>query len=115
MKIESWTSWDKADALGGLKTMGGYPRLRTWDEYKLTWCEGEHDRLEALREEILQQGLRTSGEHHQNAENGAPVFSDGTAASFSMRAWGDLMAAIWHSETGEDCIYMDFYLSWGEE
>ena len=40
-----------------------------------------------------------------------PVFDDGTVGSFSFRAWGDLMAAIWNTEENTNKYsYMDFYM-----
>jgi hypothetical protein len=39
-----------------------------------------------------------------------PVFDDGAIATFSFRAWGDLMAAIWADTDGRRHGYMDYYM-----
>lgn len=55
-------------------------------------------------------GIREGGDWHQSDACGCPVFSDGTTALFSYRAWGDIMAAIWSEHDGKDYGYMDFYM-----
>jgi hypothetical protein len=66
--------------------------------------------IEVLRKEIVNKKIRISGDEHQNNNNGTPLFSDDTVASFSFRGWGDLMAAIWSEEENYDYCYMDFYM-----
>ena len=63
---------------------------------------------EALRQAIIARGLRRGGEWHQNAQDGVPVFDDGTVGTFSFRSWGDLMAATWSGEDGHGYSYMHF-------
>jgi hypothetical protein len=64
--------------------------------------------LEALRLSILHLGLTEGGFWHQR-DCGVPLFSDDTVGFFSMRAWGDLMAAIWNSELATKSFsYVDF-------
>jgi len=65
---------------------------------------------EALREECVKHNIRMTGEQHQYDSRGTPVFSDGKIGSFSMRAWGDLMAAVWSEAKDKDYGYMDFYM-----
>lgn len=65
--------------------------------------------FEALRKEILAKGIKLGGYFHQsNTEAGVPVFSDGKVATYSLRAWGDLMAAIWSEKEGKNYSYIDF-------
>jgi len=63
---------------------------------------------EAFRKEILSIGLWVGGDWHQH-QGGVPLFSDGTVGSWSYRAWGDIMAAIWSEYYDKDYNYMDFY------
>jgi hypothetical protein len=63
---------------------------------------------EALRDECVKHNIRITGLQHQNDSNGVPVFSDGKIGSFSLRAWGDVMAAIWSEAEDKDYNYMDF-------
>ena len=63
---------------------------------------------EALREACVKHNIRITGLQHQNEANGVPVFSAGKIGSFSFRAWGDLMAAIWSEAENRDYNYMDF-------
>ena len=65
---------------------------------------------EGLRREILARSLRRGGDWHQYSLAGVPVFNDGAIGTFSFRAWGDLMAAIWADVDGRDYSYMDFYM-----
>lgn len=71
---------------------------------------------EALRKEIVNKNIKEGGFWHQTGE-GIPLFSDNTIASFSMRAWGDLMAAIWSEEEDENYTYTDFawYTDWKDD
>lgn len=81
-----------------------------WKDYLQSHHEDGHPYLEAVRAAVLQLRLRRGGDWHQTDERGAPVFSDGTAATFSFRAWGDLLAAVWSEAEGKDYSYMDFYM-----
>lgn len=64
---------------------------------------------EAIRESVLKNNIRFTGKEHQNSDQGVPVFEDDTIGSFSFRAWGDIMAAIWSEEENKNYTYMDFY------
>lgn len=77
-----------------------------WADYLDNWEESWHPHLEALRRAIVRGGIRNGGNWHQDF--GTPLFSDGTIGAFSMRAWGDLMAAVWSEEEGCDYTYCDF-------
>lgn len=71
--------------------------------------------VSALRAAIIAQNIRFGGDWHQNAPNGAAIFSDGKSFCTSMRAWGRLLAAIWTSEDGSSYRYVDFYMDGGWE
>lgn len=108
MKVVGLTSFDPAQdmkrSLGGL---GGFFSLgMRWADY--VEAVGENEYTLALREYIVQNEIKEGGGWHQ--DEGVPVFEDGTVASFSFRAWGDLLAAIWSEELNQDFCYMDFYL-----
>lgn len=66
--------------------------------------------IQILGDEISEKGYAFSGNDHQNALTGVPVFSDGTCLRASMRSWGGIMAVIYSSVEGIDLSYMDFYM-----
>ena len=81
-------------------------------EYPSRNADGEDFReiMQLIGDEVVKNGYSFSGQDHQNAETGVPVFSDGTCLRASMRSWGYIMAAI-HSEIeGINLSYMDFYM-----
>lgn len=96
------------ESVGGL---GGDPERRTWRGYLAGWTPEVHPYLEAIRAEILKDKNKGNGWWHHG--EGCPVFSDGTCAAFSMRAWGDLQSAIWNTAEKRGRArrygYMDFY------
>lgn len=141
MRVIDWISYagteNKKDSLGGwggwfnasmLGTAGDAGREVTgerhtsgtspWDEYveSTTTTEKEAAYAEALRKSIVQHDVRYGGFWHQYSENGVPLFEDGTVATFSMRAWGDLLAAIWSDVDGKPYCYADFawYSEWDD-
>lgn len=63
------------------------------------------EQISLIKEEIIKNKYRFSGEEHQNSLTGVPVFSDGTCFRASMRSWGMIMAAIYGG------TYMDFYMT----
>ena len=81
-----------------------------WPDYLVNFKPVSFPYLEALKKEIVSKNIRYTGEDHQNADDGVPVFSDGTVLVLSWRAWGDLMAAVWSTEENKDYCYMDFYM-----
>lgn len=111
--VVEWISESEIDgkeaAIGG---MGGFFKegMRGNKDYFDTFIPEVKPYYEALRKEIIAKGLRITGEQHQYSEGGVPVFSDGKIGSFSYRAWGDLMAAVWSEEENKDYHYMDFYM-----
>lgn len=91
LTIIGWTSFDS-----------GYPTIELSDENMAVV-------LPLLAQEIGQKRYVFSGEAHQYAETGMPVFSDGTAFRASMRCWGTIMASLYSDIDGTDYHYMDFY------
>ena len=76
MKIIKWTFW------GDPK----YPEVE--------WAGPDADKPyeETVVEAIRQHGYRFSGQAHQNAQYGVPVFENGKQYNVSMRHWGRIMA-----------------------
>ena len=81
-------------------------------EYPSRNVEGPELReiVQLIGDECVKNGYAFSGQDHQNAETGVPVFSDGTCLRASMRAWGQIMAAIYSAVDGIELSYMDFYM-----
>ena len=111
LRVVRTTSWaaaigDFPESCGG---MGGWVSSSIgWAEYLEAMPAQQHAHLEALRRWVLAEGIRRGGDWHQ--AGGVPVFSDGTVGAFSMRGWGDLLAAIWNTEEAPSYSYMDFYM-----
>lgn len=66
--------------------------------------------VQLIGNEVVKYGYSFSGQEHQNAMTGVPVFSDGTCFRASMRAWGQIMAAIYSAIDNVSLSYMDFYM-----
>ena len=112
MKVTKWVSYGDAEGLddhcGG---MGGFfDHGMRWKDYVKAFKEEARPYLEALREAIIDKGLRITGSQHQHSPDGVPIFDDGSCGTFSYRAWGDLMAAVWSEVEDKDYCYMDFYM-----
>jgi hypothetical protein len=101
--------------VGGLGGWFGLKQPNTWQDYLDSWKEPAHPYIYALRASIVERGIRWGGDWHQEADDGTPVFSDGTVAEFSYRGWGDLLAAIWSDEDGQAYSYVNFYMGWPGE
>lgn len=116
MKVVKWIPYGEQkgleEAFGG---MGGWfnwtEKGQRWKDYLAVWKEEVHPYIEAFREEVLRRELRVGADWHQYGPGGVPVFEDGKYASFSYRAWGDIMAAIWSEKEDRDYTYMDFYMN----
>lgn len=111
--VVNWICPEDADkrecSIGG---MGGFPEAMLWEDYIEGLPEDKLPYYNALRASILKNGA-ISGDDHQRAEYGTPLFSDGTIASFSFRGWGDLLASIFNSKINEKkWQYMDFYYTY---
>lgn len=94
----------------GLGGMGGFfdDGMR-WKDYLEIWKPEVHELLEDLRKAIVESGLKCTGAEHQSGALAVPLFPDGKVATYSYRAWGDLMAAVWSEEENKDYSYMSFY------
>lgn len=111
MEVINWISYDEAEQkVPSIDRMGGFFGAgMCWNDY-IAHSSTAIQHLEVLRAEIIAKNIRITGQGHQYADNGVPVFEDGTVALFSYRGWGDLMAAIWSTEENKDYNYMDFYM-----
>lgn len=120
IQVIKWISYDKAvellnmnilqdNHIGGLG--GWFEKGDRWKDYRNAFKEKAHPYQEALRKSIIERKLKYCGNDHEELEDGVPVFSDFTVATYSYRAWGDLMAAIWSTEENKDYSYIDFYMS----
>ena len=114
MKVIEWVAYDydkpeyPQNALGG---MGGwFQNGYRFKDYLEEYDESVHPYINAFREAVLEMKLKEGGDWHQNWD-GTPKFDDGTVSTFSYRAWGDIMAAIWSTEENKDYNYMDFYMT----
>lgn len=113
MRVIDWIGGEESNhrevSVGG---MGGFfQNGMRWDAYIKSFLETFHPYLEAIREDVVKNGIEICGDEHQNSDRGVPLFENGTIGSFSFRAWGDLMAAIWSTERDQDYSYLDFYMS----
>ena len=113
MKVEKWVDWQQANALeeAGIGGMGGwFAHGHRWHDYIDQYDIEQRPYVEALRQSIIEKKIKHGGDWHQNDLEGAPVFEDGKSVTYSYRAWGDLLAAIWSTEENKDYQYMDFYM-----
>lgn len=115
MKVADWVGPEFIEQFKpeeSVSTFGGFfsDGMR-WKDYITIWKDELVPYIEAIREAVLVQNLQFGGDEHQYGEYGTPLFEDGTIGSFSFRAWGDLMAAIWAEKEDKDYSYMDFYMS----
>ena len=111
LEVVKWVSNDEAEKLScSFGGMGGFfnDGMR-WKDFLDAFIPESHQYAEALRRDIIKRRIKECGLWHQENENGVPVFSDGTVAMFSFRAWGDLLAAIWSTEENRDSNYLEFY------
>lgn len=114
MNIVEWITVNEAadKPEHGLGGMGGFFQdgMR-WPEYLACFKPEAHPDLEELRASILTHRIRCTGDQRQNAGGlVVPLWSDGTVDTYSWRAWGDLMAAVWSTADSRDYSYMDFYM-----
>ena len=112
MKVIGWIDYNQVEkwmdeSIGGFG--GFFKDGMRWEDYISSAPECGIKYYEALRDIIILENLKYTGSQHQHLDGGVPVFADGTIATFSFRAWGDLMAAIWSTEENKDYSYMDFY------
>ncbi len=112
VKVIDWINYEEAkdltESVGGLG--GFFENGMRWKDYIEVFPKNFIPYLEAIRDSVIENKLRYTGEFHQYGDTGVPVFSDNTCASMSYRAWADLMAAIWSEHEDKDYNYMDFYM-----
>ena len=124
MKVLNWISNEAAEAkpeapIGGLGGWFGF-NAGTGEHHPHTWADYLERKkpearpyAEALRDAIVEGRIWEAGDWHQvdaiSDNRGVPLFEDGTVATFSFRAWGDLLAAVWSEQLGRSYCYMDFY------
>lgn len=109
MQVIKWISYDESrqyeESVGW---MGGTSTCLMWEEYLQYYGKNTWEYLEAIRTKILEENLKVTGAEHQDRYT--PLFEDNTVGSFTYRAWGDLVAAIWNTkENQRKYNYMDFY------
>ena len=109
MKIKL-KSWENAKNLtSNKKNIAISGSDRNWKEYIKSVPIEYIEHYNALRESIIEQDMRMSGNSHQYGFEGIPLFNDGTIALFSFREWGCLLSAIWSTEHKKQYDYMNFY------
>ncbi|MHB8276395.1 MAG: hypothetical protein ACYDIA_01910 [Candidatus Humimicrobiaceae bacterium] len=97
------------NGFGGLG--GFFEKGMRWKDYKEQWIPGIHPMLETLRKSIVKNDIRWTGEEMQeNGYDTVPLWSNGKVDTYSWRAWGDLMAAVWSEKENKDYSYIDFYM-----
>ena len=116
IEVEKFIPYEEAAHLEarGRGTIGGlggfFQKGMRWKDYLDCFYPKGQEYAEALRRYIVKNKIKRGGDWHQSEAEGAPLFTDGTVACFSFRAWGDLLAAIWSSEEDRDYSYMSFYM-----
>lgn len=115
-EVVDWISYEDTleepySAAENIGTLGGwFDDGHRWEDFIERWKPRVQPHYEALREAILERELQRGGDWHQRSETGVAVFDDGRIATFSYRAWGDLLAAVWSTELDRDLNYMAFYM-----
>jgi hypothetical protein len=100
--IIGWVSYQEAEAIssGGkpnLGGLGGWVKGHDFNEYLAHSVAPEfHAHYIALRNDIQNRNIRFGGDAHQTRPDGCPLWSDGSVATFTWRAWGDLLAATYN-------------------
>ena len=112
--VVDWISEDETEnrecSVGGLGGWFGWKKKgQRWKDFIKRVKDEKKPYYEAIRKSVVENGIRYTGVQHQDEDDGVPLFSDNTIGSFSYRAWGDLMAAIWSEEEDKDYSYMNFY------
>lgn len=111
MTVIEWIAYDDTEkyqsSIGGLG--GFFQDGMRWNDFIERFTEEAQVYFEAVRTDVIAKGIRLTGQQHQYADNSVPVFEDNTVGTFSYRAWGDLLAAIWSEYEDKDYCYMDFY------
>lgn len=114
MKVLRMIGDEEIEILGaknsGFGGMGGFfDNGMRWKDYLDAWEEKGQEYAEACREYIIENEIKYTGMENQDSGKDCFLFDDNTFASFSFRAWGDLLAAIWSEAENTDHNYMHFY------
>lgn len=111
IEVWRWTSGEACEKEGrdDIGCMGGFFQdgMRWKDYLERGGLPDEY--AEAMRRAVIKDNIRKDGGWHQMNDKGIPLFTDGKCALMSLRAWGDLLAAIWSEHDGCDYDYLDFY------
>jgi hypothetical protein len=111
-RIREWISYQDALNQEMKQSIGGgggwFTEGMRWEDYIAKQESAVIPYLETLRESIIRNQVKQSGTWHQKDPNGAPLFEDGTVGLYSIRGWGDLLAAVWSDEGDYD--YTDFFM-----
>lgn len=110
IKFVTYEEASKMEESGFGGTGGWFKDGQRWTDYLDRFELHTHPTLEMLRESIIKNKIRCTGDEHQNGFISCPVFPDGKVATYSFRAWGDLMAAVWSEHDNKDYNYMTFYM-----
>jgi hypothetical protein len=112
MKLIKWIDYSCTRGIEdhGLGGLGGFfEKGMRWEDYLNAFIPEIRNELETLRKSIIDNHIRCTGSDHQNEKGFVPLWDDNTCDTYSFRAWGDLMAAVWSTEDNTDYSYMDFY------
>lgn len=114
MRVISFITYEESENFEeiGVGGMGGFfQNGMRWENYIDRFNDEGKMIVEAIREAIVANNIRCTGETHQHSDyNSVPLFENNKVATYSYRGWGDLMAAIWSTEEDENYNYMDFYM-----
>jgi hypothetical protein len=113
-KIKKFITYAESEKYeeNGLGGMGGwFSDGHRWEDYIEGYSDEGKQLLEELRSQIIKNQIKCTGDEHQYSSiQSVPLWDDDTVDTYSYRAWGDLMAAIWSTEDNRDYNYMDFYM-----
>ena len=114
LTIVKWITENEASdkEQNGIGGMGGFFKEgMRWKDYLDNYIKKAHPLLEELKRSIIKNNIKWTGEEKQeNNYNTVPLWSNGKVDTYSWRAWGDLMAAVWSEEENKDYCYMNFYM-----
>ena len=114
MRVKKWISYAEGreypTAIGGWG--GWFEDGMRWADFLAEFDDEAHPYMEAMRQAILEKKIRKGGSWHQDeGEQGMPLFDDNTVGSFTFRAWGDLLAAVWSEAENKNYNYVSFAFS----
>jgi hypothetical protein len=112
IKVIGWINYKDAEdnlrpAIGC--TGGWFQEGMRWMDYYEDVDDELQPYVQAIFDDVKENSIKLTGWENQHNNNGTVLFSDGKWAGFSMRAWGDLMAAIWSEIEDKNYCYLHFY------